>query len=227
MLLRSSSAPILNSWLPQYCKESSPEAEPVLQLTRTRSVSLTTSFHPHHADESTKKVTQALPEAEFQAPPKPKKANPISRSHKKHPKITVKEGEEEEEEEEPNSVLSSSSIRRLFSSSGLGERVVDGEGFAVGKNDRVLQTLVVGGGTGGIGGCCGGRGSDGGDGGDDGGFGSFEGNNHGSENTDAYYQKMIEANPGNALFLGNYAKFLKEVSNQQSNLQIFSKILGY
>jgi hypothetical protein len=214
MLLRSFSAPILNSWLPQYCQDSSPEAEPVLQLSRTRSVCLTTSFHPHPPDESTKKATQALSEADFLTPPKPKKTNPISLSHKKQPKITVKE-EEEEEELKPNSELSSSSIRRLFSSSGLGERVVDDEGYAVGKNDCVLQTLVGGGGTGSIGGGCGGRGSDGGDGSDNGGSGSFEGNNHGRDNTDTYYQKMIEANPGNALFLGNYAKFLKEVINKK------------
>nr|GMD82756.1 nuclear pore complex protein NUP1 isoform X2 [Ipomoea batatas] len=31
------------------------------------------------------------------------------------------------------------------------------------------------------------------------------------ESTDIYYQKMIEANPGNSLLLGNYARFLKEV----------------
>lgn len=35
--------------------------------------------------------------------------------------------------------------------------------------------------------------------------------NHGVDEAHAYYQKMIEANPGNALLLGNYAKFLKEV----------------
>ena len=53
------------------------------------------------------------------------------------------------------------------------------------------------------------RGSDGGDGS---GFGSSDSNNwHGHDSTDAFYQRMIEANPGNALLLGNYAKFLKEV----------------
>lgn len=60
---------------------------------------------------------------------------------------------------------------------------------------RKLQTLTMGSGMGSDGGrACGGggRGSD-----DDG--------------THAYYQNMIEANPNNALFLGNYAKFLKEV----------------
>ncbi|XP_028791594.1 uncharacterized protein LOC114747434, partial [Neltuma alba] len=35
--------------------------------------------------------------------------------------------------------------------------------------------------------------------------------NDGGDNTDSYYQKMIATNPNNALLLGNYAKFLKEV----------------
>lgn len=42
-----------------------------------------------------------------------------------------------------------------------------------------------------------------------GGSGLFE-----TDSTDVYYQKMIEANPGNPLFLGNYAKFLKEVRDK-------------
>lgn len=32
------------------------------------------------------------------------------------------------------------------------------------------------------------------------------------DSTDLYYQKMIEANPGNLLLLSNYARFLKEVT---------------
>ena len=120
-----------------------------------------------------------------------------------------------EQELKPNSISSSSSsIQRLFSSSGLDESVLDDEGSPMGKKDSILQTLVVGGGVGSNGGrICGGggRGSDGGDGGDVGGSGFFGSNNHGSDSTDAYYQTMIEANPGNALLLGNYAKFLKEV----------------
>lgn len=82
------------------------------------------------------------------------------------------------------------------------------------KKESVLQTLVVGGGVGNSGGkICGGGGSGkGSDGGEGWGFGFFESNNRGSGSTDAYYQKMIEADPGNALLLGNYAKFLKEVN---------------
>ncbi|KAG7998035.1 hypothetical protein I3843_01G238400 [Carya illinoinensis] len=209
MLLRSSSAPIWNSWV-THSKDSSPEAD---ALTRTRSVSFSTSFHRSPIEDSTMKVTQILTETDSQAPPKPKKKNPVSHSPKKQQKITIKGGEEERELK-PSSSPSLSSIQRLFSSSGLGDTVVDDEECAVEKKDSSLQTLVGGGGVGSDGGrVCGGggRGSDGGHGGDHGGSGSFESNNHGSENTDAYYQKMIEANPGNALLLGNYAKFLKEV----------------
>ncbi|KAJ6296346.1 hypothetical protein OIU78_024235 [Salix suchowensis] len=39
----------------------------------------------------------------------------------------------------------------------------------------------------------------------------FRQSNKGIENTDVYYRTMIEANPGNPLFLRNYARFLKEV----------------
>lgn len=43
------------------------------------------------------------------------------------------------------------------------------------------------------------------------GGGPDDGGGSGSDITETYYQKMIEANPGNPLLLGNYAKFLKEV----------------
>ena len=221
MLLRSSSTPISNSWLPHSKDSSAPESDQVHQLQRTRSVSLTTASSSFHSltDVSTKKMTQASSESDFLTPTKPKKKNPISHNLKKQPKLTVKESDEMEQELKPNSISSSSSsIQRLLSSSGFGESVLDDEGSPTGKKDSILQTLVVGGGVGsnggricGGGGGGGGRGSDGGDGGDVGGSGFFESNNHGSDSTDAYYQNMIEANPGNALLLGNYAKFLKEV----------------
>ncbi|KAK4590371.1 hypothetical protein RGQ29_020790 [Quercus rubra] len=222
MLLRSSSIPISNSWLPHSKDSSSPESDQVLQPQKTRSVSLTTASSSFHSltDVSTKKLTQASLESDFLTTPKPKKKNPISHNLKKQPKLTVKESDEMEQELKPNSISSSSSsIQRLFSSSGLDESVLDDEGSPMGKKDSILQTLVVGGGVGsnggricgGGGGGGGGRGSDGGDGGDVGGSGFFGSNNHGSDSTDAYYQTMIEANPGNALLLGNYAKFLKEV----------------
>ncbi|KAE8663415.1 hypothetical protein F3Y22_tig00112980pilonHSYRG00013 [Hibiscus syriacus] len=59
----------------------------------------------------------------------------------------------------------------------------------------------------------GGGGREGSGGGSDGGdneWGYWDPNN-GNDVTDSYYQKMIQANPGNSLLLGNYARFLKEV----------------
>ncbi|CAK8535671.1 unnamed protein product [Lathyrus sativus] len=88
----------------------------------------------------------------------------------------------------------------LFSSYSLNKQVLDHEegGKKVGK----LQTLVMG--DGGMGCDDGGRICGGGNG------NGWE-NNYGRDETDAYYQNMIEANPNNYLLLGNYAKFLKEV----------------
>ncbi|XVE52208.1 hypothetical protein DITRI_Ditri02bG0104500 [Diplodiscus trichospermus] len=88
------------------------------------------------------------------------------------------------------------------------------------KKWMVKMILAIGGGVGndggkiygGVGG--GGRGSNGGD--DGGGSRFFESNNHCSDSTDVYYQKMIEANPGNPLLLGNYAKFLKKVNRSHN-----------
>ncbi|GLJ54273.1 hypothetical protein SUGI_1164240 [Cryptomeria japonica] len=56
---------------------------------------------------------------------------------------------------------------------------------------------------------CGGPGSGGGGGGTAGGGGGGD-----SNSTDVYYQKMLEANPGNPLLLRNYAKFLHEVRGE-------------
>lgn len=116
---------------------------------------------------------------------------------------------ERREEEGPGS---EKSLRRLLSSSGLGEAVVNDNSVAVAeKGNRSLQTLVNGG-CGGAGGgkvCGGGRRGSLDDGDECGPYDSNHG--YGHDCTDAYYQKMIEANPGNPLLLSNYAKFLKEV----------------
>ncbi|XP_019440244.1 PREDICTED: uncharacterized protein LOC109345603 [Lupinus angustifolius] len=45
----------------------------------------------------------------------------------------------------------------------------------------------------------------------DGGSSGFWDSNNGNDSTDLYYRTMIEANPGNPLFLSNYARYLKEV----------------
>ncbi|KAK7325248.1 hypothetical protein VNO77_29407 [Canavalia gladiata] len=80
------------------------------------------------------------------------------------------------------------------------------------KESGKLQTLVMG--SGGYNGS--GRGSHGGHGS---GWDFSEENNHGRDWTEAYYQNMIEANPNNALLLGNYAKFLKEVRGDYSKAE--------
>lgn len=87
---------------------------------------------------------------------------------------------------------------RVFSNPGLVEEECE------------IGVLVGGGVYGGGGKICGGGGRGGGsdDGDGDGRSDSWDSNNYG---TDVYYQKMIEANPGNPLLLGNYARFLKEV----------------
>ena len=88
------------------------------------------------------------------------------------------------------------------------------EGCEVVADGRRLSVLVGGGVGGGGGRICGGGSGGGGGGSDGGGDGSsgFWDSNNGNRSTDLYYQKMIEANPGNPLLLSNYAKFLKDVS---------------
>ncbi|BAT76345.1 uncharacterized protein HKW66_Vig0027670 [Vigna angularis] len=73
--------------------------------------------------------------------------------------------------------------------------------FSFSESDEGESASTEGGGSGGGGGW---------DNGDGGGSGCWDSNN-GNDGTDLYYRTMIEANPGNPLFLGNYARYLKEV----------------
>lgn len=223
MLLRSSSTPILNTLLP-ISKDSSPEHDLVPSLKKSRSIShhpppisLTASFNsPSSGDELTvitsNKLQRALSENDLwdlALPPAVSKKKPFSQNSIGLSTISVEEGDEERG---LDSILSS----LLFSSSRLDESVGITEGCFVvddGTKDMSSATQFSGDGSGSgkggaIGGGGGGGGSDGGDG--DGGFG-FSDSNHGNNSTDAYYQKMICADPGNALLLANYARFLKEV----------------
>ncbi|KAJ6673213.1 TETRATRICOPEPTIDE REPEAT PROTEIN 5 [Salix viminalis] len=160
MLLRSSSTPVLNSWIPPHSKELSPEPDFLHQIQKTRSISLTASSSSPFSSissqdhDSIKRITRAFSEADLRDLSVPKR------------KSRCENGEK-------------------------------GEG-----DNGVLEVLVTGGGSDG-----GGRKSEFGD---DGGSGFWE-SSKGNETTDVYYQTMIEANPGNPLFLINYAKFLKEV----------------
>ncbi|XP_075491676.1 uncharacterized protein LOC142529875 [Primulina tabacum] len=191
MLLRSSSMPVLNSWKPNSAL-SSPELDtsPLVfpQLTRSRSVCMAMSF-----DDSIGRCSLTRPAIDH-SDPKLKKS--LRRIGAPSPlKIKHEMG------------------HMLLSSSGLGtaagEKVE--EGCLITERKKTPQTVAVGGGGsggskgGGI--CGGGRRSDHGSGSDSQDPGSW----HGSEITEAYYETMIKANPGNPLLLANYAKFLKEV----------------
>ncbi|CAI9753632.1 unnamed protein product [Fraxinus pennsylvanica] len=198
MLLRSSSSPLLNSWIPSSTAGSSPEPDILPQLTRTRSVCLTTSFSFEDSlGRST--LTRPVLESDFREPLKPKKSVKLAGT----PKPVKIKGRREGQDVGSGSML--------LSSFGLG--APEEEGCVAGAEEaRVPQAVVMGSGSGvGGGRVCGGGGG-GRRGSDDGlGSGSQDPNSHGNENTDSYYQKMIEANPNNSLLLANYAKFLKEV----------------
>ncbi|KAH7546376.1 hypothetical protein FEM48_Zijuj01G0194000 [Ziziphus jujuba var. spinosa] len=210
MLLRSSSTPILNSWLP-HAKDSSPEPEIFHQIPRTRSISLSASscsLCPICSD-SSKKMTRALSESDLKnisvSKAKPSPFNNLLNG------ISVAEEEEEKQMGfgYPARTVSLDGGLALFSSSGLDE------GCDVCVRDGKLVSVLVEGGIGGGGGkICGGAGGDGGggrsDSGDDG-SSEFSDSNRGNDSTDVYYQKIIEANPGNPLLLSNYARFLKDV----------------
>ncbi|XP_039038331.1 uncharacterized protein LOC120175845 isoform X2 [Hibiscus syriacus] len=197
MQLRSSSTPILRSWLSNSkdCPILSAESD-FRALQRTRSV----SFHsPSSIDD--RKLIRPLSMADNVG----KAIIPSTTSHS----LDKQTKQESDGEKEFGSEPRFWSIRReLFSSSGLGDAAGDGEG----SGSVMQQTVVMGGGEGNddgkiCGGASGGGESGGGDdGGAGGGSGFFE-----SNSTDVYYQTMIEANPGNSLLLGNYAKFLKEI----------------
>ncbi|KAK1611316.1 hypothetical protein QYE76_034989 [Lolium multiflorum] len=92
--------------------------------------------------------------------------------------------------------------RLLLTSAGL-----DLDAAAAGREEAALSLLEGVGGGGGRGKACrGGRGGDG-----DG--------NDGRGAADAHYRRMIRANPGNSLPLGNYARYLKEVEGDAARAQ--------
>ncbi|XP_059637933.1 uncharacterized protein LOC132279894 [Cornus florida] len=207
MLLRSASTPVLNSWLP-HTKESSPEPEIVVHVPKARLVSMasmSSSSSLSSSSDSVKKMTRAVSETDLRELSVLKK-RPFNKSLGGLSTIEM-----EEEEGEVGPVSRSASLDRLlFSSIGLDEAVH--EGCAVRDRDgKGLAGLAVGGGVGGGGGRIGGGGGGAGGGSDGDGSSGFWESNRGSDITDVYYQNMIEANPGNALLLGNYARFLKEV----------------
>ncbi|XP_058206855.1 uncharacterized protein LOC131320236 [Rhododendron vialii] len=186
MLLRSSSTPILNSWLP-HSKDSSatsPLSEVSLPIPKSKPVS-PISFNGERS--ASFKMTRAVSESDL----RDLSVVPMMKLFSNKSGVSANGFSVEEEEREAGSESMSESL------------------------DRVLQ-LGSGLDGGGGGGCWIGGGEGGGGGGGSGGDGYEE---DGGDNkkrgigtsTDVYYEKMIEANPGNPLILGNYARFLKEV----------------
>ncbi|XP_054793052.1 uncharacterized protein LOC129298658 [Prosopis cineraria] len=102
-------------------------------------------------------------------------------SHKNEQDFEVKESDDEAKNPFEKT------YSQILLSSGLGNRMV--------KHEEEVE--MMGDGKGGSG--CGGHGS------------RCDICTGGGDSMDAYYQKMILTNPNNALLLGNYAKFLKEV----------------
>ncbi|KAL6584792.1 hypothetical protein OROMI_004081 [Orobanche minor] len=189
MLLRSSSAPILSSWFSNSAagSGSSPEPDTLHQLPRTRSFCLTMS--PEDNLGRSTPIRNAF-DSDLKDPSKPKKCLRLP--------VSPKPGKIKEIREKD---LRST----ILTSSGLASAAAAEECLAPApERERVSQMLMVGGGVDGGGRgpmFGGGRGSDD----DDSNPGRWPGS------TDAYYEMMIQANPGNPLLLANYAKFLKEV----------------
>lgn len=189
--MRSASTPLLNSWAP-HGKESSPEPESLPQVRRTRSITMSMyssgSFSPIDSESTPSRITRAVSESDIRS---------MSAIHKKKPLGKMPDGASLEEVETESEYGSDGEFYGIESNGGM---------FLAMGLDNLCD---IGGGSYGGGRSCGGGG--GSDGGDGGGYGDGWEYNRGHESTDAYYQKMLKADPGNPLLLSNYAKFLKEV----------------
>lgn len=182
----------MNSWLQHSnSKDYSPEPEILHRIPIARSVTLSalssSSMSPIAG--SVNRMTRAPSETDLSAAPKRKPFNYCMFD------------EDDEEEDSSNGTVVDARLRTasfgsaLFSFSKLDEDE--------NKRDGGLARVLVEGG-GGSGGCDK----------NDKGISKFGDSNHGNDSTDMYYRTMIEANPGNPLFLSNYAKYLKEVRVQ-------------
>ncbi|XP_012451469.1 uncharacterized protein LOC105773857 [Gossypium raimondii] len=185
MILRSASTPLFNTLVP-HSKEPSPDLEFPYQISRTRTVSFTvscsSSISVGSSDDSTRRMTRAVSETDLRDLVVPK-IKTVQKNGGILNGVCVEEEEVEQEE----------AGFEWWRASSLG----------------VEEECGIGGGGGNI---CGGGGRGGADGSDgsDNEWGYWDSNN-GKDSSDTYYQKMIQANPGNSLLLSNYARFLKEV----------------
>ncbi|CAN8240600.1 unnamed protein product [Cochlearia groenlandica] len=218
MLLRSTSAPIQKSWLPQqqqqyWSRESSPEARDQTQRSRNKSLSLLSSSSKSSIDEHAGELIilhQALFEHTNKDCHHVFKSN--SNNHDKMNKNIAPAGRQRRSSLDESSYGTTNIRRKALnhsSSTFLVERLYDDDDD---DDDDDDETLVSCGG--GMGNNSGGKICNGG--------GSSE------EATDVYYRKMIDLNPRNSLFLANYAKFLKEVRGDMKKAEEYCEraILG-
>lgn len=204
MLLRSTSSPLLNSWLPSSCSSLSCPCSSKEAHHESFGVSAEVVAIPRAPRRPV--ITHALSDPDLSDLSAPvatvRKRRPLTASHKDEasPRQT--------HDQDITHCIAGKSPRSslLLSSSGL----VDATSFPSFKSgvhhDSILSNGFAGEGGGGSGngylGFSAERNED-----------DEDGKKDGSTTvTDAYYQKMIQANPGNSLIVGNYAKFLKEVS---------------
>lgn len=174
--------PILNSWTPN-SKESSPKPEIVPHIRRNRCIPLTGSMSSLSSVEgSSKKISRALSESDLWELSLPER-KPVTKIVNRFSSSPVEEREEEDW------------FPGTASSGGLSW----GGGWDEGGKGVCVEADSEDGGGGSGGGCVHVKS----------GYGD---SNSGNGGMDSYYQMMIKANPGNALLLGNYARFLKEVS---------------
>eukprot|EP01018_Ginkgo_biloba_P013105 Gb_10129 [translate_table: standard] len=199
MLLRSSSTPILGSIKPIFSHSECPkELEPELGLSRCKSGHLSsrsTVFSSGNWDF----------EAEFHKSPPQK----LRRAHKKFVVMDRMESEKPSISGRKSDIFrsveaenSASSVKNGAGGVGLVHTSPGRVSEEVYENEDGPMYIAGGFGIGAGGGLSGG--------GNNGGGGSSGAD---SNSTDTYYQKMIEANPGNPLLLRNYARFLHEVQH--------------
>ncbi|KAK4713092.1 hypothetical protein R3W88_018999 [Solanum pinnatisectum] len=188
MLLRSSSSPLLKQ---QYysCRPREPK----------KYLSTLSSLSQLECNSVQKKMSKVLSETDLNRASSSSSSNSSNSCcmalHNLLFPITFDEEDKEDEIGLTNRLM-------LLSNSGL--EMAERHEVEEEKHTRAAEQLVVdGGGSGGDGRGkkCGGGGGGGGD--SDGDSSEFS--------VDLYYTNMIQANPGNSLLLGNYARFLKEV----------------